>query len=120
MSRIPYFMAGSLLTVSALNQMVDAINDRFEEVQCAYCGRYGALGSCQGCGAPNAPVSKAAREGKGLFRIEQNVVEQHAFKDDHNHYVNPAKNYYVGERHVTREQFDREWLTSPHFEVSHG
>jgi hypothetical protein len=24
--------------------------------QCAYCGRYGALGICPGCGAPNRPV----------------------------------------------------------------
>jgi hypothetical protein len=24
--------------------------------KCAYCGLYGALGHCRGCGAPNAPV----------------------------------------------------------------
>jgi len=24
--------------------------------RCAYCGRYGPLGSCEGCGAPNAPA----------------------------------------------------------------
>ena len=25
--------------------------------QCRYCGRYGQPGACEGCGAPNAPVS---------------------------------------------------------------
>lgn len=24
--------------------------------KCDYCGRYGPLGSCEGCGAPNVPV----------------------------------------------------------------
>lgn len=24
--------------------------------RCEYCGRYGSLGSCDGCGAPNKPV----------------------------------------------------------------
>ncbi len=27
------------------------------QVRCAYCGRYGALGQCPGCGAPNQPTS---------------------------------------------------------------
>lgn len=26
-----------------------------EAARCAYCGRYGPLGRCEGCGAPNAP-----------------------------------------------------------------
>ncbi len=25
--------------------------------RCDYCGRYGALGSCEGCGAPNRPTA---------------------------------------------------------------
>ncbi len=28
--------------------------------KCAYCGRYGALGQCLGCGAPNAPAPSRA------------------------------------------------------------
>jgi hypothetical protein len=24
--------------------------------QCEYCGRFGVLGQCEGCGAPNAPA----------------------------------------------------------------
>lgn len=31
--------------------------DPCAQVKCAYCGRYGALGQCQGCGAPNRPVA---------------------------------------------------------------
>lgn len=27
------------------------------QAKCAYCGRYGPLGSCLGCGAPNKPVT---------------------------------------------------------------
>jgi hypothetical protein len=30
--------------------------DGYAAAKCAYCGRYGALGQCAGCGAPNAPV----------------------------------------------------------------
>jgi hypothetical protein len=26
------------------------------QAKCDYCGRYGALGSCEGCGAPNRPT----------------------------------------------------------------
>lgn len=26
---------------------------------CDHCGRYGALGSCLGCGAPNRPVDRS-------------------------------------------------------------
>ncbi len=28
--------------------------------KCRYCGRYGQPGSCEGCGAPNAPAPRAA------------------------------------------------------------
>ena len=32
------------------------------EVSCAYCGRFGSLGSsCQGCGAPVAPRERSER-----------------------------------------------------------
>jgi hypothetical protein len=30
--------------------------DACAQAQCQYCKRYGPLGSCQGCGAPNIPV----------------------------------------------------------------
>lgn len=30
---------------------------RDEPVKCDYCGRYGALGQCEGCGAPNKPAA---------------------------------------------------------------
>jgi hypothetical protein len=30
--------------------------DACAQAQCEYCSRYGPLGSCQGCGAPNRPV----------------------------------------------------------------
>lgn len=29
--------------------------------KCAYCGRYGDLGACAGCGAPNAPAVNCRR-----------------------------------------------------------
>lgn len=29
------------------------------QAKCDYCGRYGALGACAGCGAPNKPVQQA-------------------------------------------------------------
>lgn len=32
---------------------------RSGSAKCEYCGRYGALGSCEGCGAPNVPVMRA-------------------------------------------------------------
>lgn len=30
--------------------------DACSQAKCRYCGRYGSLGSCAGCGAPNTPV----------------------------------------------------------------
>lgn len=30
--------------------------DACAQAQCEYCSRFGPLGSCQGCGAPNRPV----------------------------------------------------------------
>lgn len=30
--------------------------DACAQARCDYCGRYGTLGSCEGCGAPNRPV----------------------------------------------------------------
>jgi hypothetical protein len=33
--------------------------DACAQARCAYCARYGPLGQCQGCGAPNEPVKQA-------------------------------------------------------------
>lgn len=32
--------------------------DACAQAKCEYCGRYGPLGSCEGCGAPNRPVTR--------------------------------------------------------------
>lgn len=29
------------------------------QAQCLYCKRYGSLGNCQGCGAPNVPAYRS-------------------------------------------------------------
>lgn len=34
----------------------------YSQAKCDYCARYGALGSCEGCGAPNQPVQLARPE----------------------------------------------------------
>lgn len=34
----------------------DAPVDLCAQARCAYCGRFGPLGQCEGCGAPNVPV----------------------------------------------------------------
>jgi hypothetical protein len=33
-----------------------AIADACAQAKCDYCGRFGQLGSCEGCGAPNKPI----------------------------------------------------------------
>lgn len=33
--------------------------DAFAQAKCSYCGLYGYLGQCQGCGAPNRPLASA-------------------------------------------------------------
>jgi hypothetical protein len=32
-----------------------------DQAQCPYCGRFGALGQCQGCGAANQPIRNPRR-----------------------------------------------------------
>lgn len=32
----------------------------FNPAKCDYCGRYGEIGSCDGCGSPNRPVSQSS------------------------------------------------------------
>lgn len=51
--------------------------DNRATARCAYCGRYGPLGACEGCGAPNRPAIgvrleayKAALAGGLLTRNE--------------------------------------------------
>ena len=38
------------------------VTDACGSFQCAYCGRFGAPGACQGCGAPNRPAPQPLRE----------------------------------------------------------
>ncbi len=47
--------------------------DACGQARCEYCGRYGALGSCLGCGAPNRPVNP--------FRSDCEYVEITVFGD---------------------------------------
>lgn len=35
-----------------------AFSRRNEAAKCEYCGRYGELGQCEGCGAPNRPYQR--------------------------------------------------------------
>jgi hypothetical protein len=36
--------------------------DRPQTAKCAYCGLYGKLGSCDGCGAPNEPHTPLVKD----------------------------------------------------------
>lgn len=38
-------------------------------VRCEYCGRYGPLGSCEGCGAPNRPAETPAKPTPPPLRV---------------------------------------------------
>jgi hypothetical protein len=51
-------------------------------VKCEYCGRYGPLGACEGCGAPNRPdkpmrwiTTTQAIETTHLRSLERECVE---------------------------------------------
>lgn len=37
--------------------------DACAQAKCGYCGRFGPLGSCEGCGAPNKPVQQPRPDG---------------------------------------------------------
>ena len=48
--------------------------------KCEYCGRYGPLGSCEGCGAPNQPDAIDRVEVTGLGDSEPRYILSHAGK----------------------------------------
>ncbi len=41
--------------------------------KCSYCGRYGSLGQCQGCGATNQPTSTPALKRVPDFPLDRVV-----------------------------------------------
>lgn len=38
---------------------IDALPEEPLGIKCDYCGLYGKLGRCEGCGAPNRPLAKS-------------------------------------------------------------
>lgn len=61
---------GSMNTAQ-FNNGASFVNDN--QAKCAYCGRYGPLGACDGCGAPNAP-SQSRIERTSLQSAEREFV----------------------------------------------
>ncbi len=57
--------------------------DACAQAKCAYCGRYGGLGQCQGCGAPNQPTQAAVSLGSEGLALRRGILT-----------VNEARQYF--------------------------
>lgn len=49
---------GTILNNQWLQSVYDSIEEWCATAKCAYCGLYGRLGKCDGCGANNQPINQ--------------------------------------------------------------
>ncbi len=71
---VPSWCTGELITAAKINSYVQEVHwtsTSHTSAQCDYCGLYGMLGRCEGCGAPNKPVENRQRFDMTCFGDEK-------------------------------------------------
>ena len=56
---VPPMLSPGELVLQGRIKPIRPMGEPAAAAKCAYCGRYGALGQCAGCGAPNEPAPRA-------------------------------------------------------------
>lgn len=77
-----------------------------DQARCDYCRRYGPLGACLGCGAPNQPVAVSGARHRPHLEVRVQQIETTAFRDDGPRFLSGLRSYHINGQAVDRHVYE--------------